>query len=193
MASTIAYGINETIKSNIQKYLDIVTSDENTVVITPTIISTPINKNFAPFVSYNPLNPTSLLSGYYPNLNKDKTVQKTISKYFYYKIVDNWLYSTLRPLLGFIVIVNGKPQIIKSMAEFKNADTETYSDIEEKIKYMEYIILSKDMVKHVLKKIVKKYQINWYHLDKNEHIVKKTFYKYIYKKLESAISNHEKK
>jgi hypothetical protein len=49
------------------------------------------------------------------NLNVSKQVQKTISKYIYYKLIDDWLYTRLFPILAFVKIVNGNPELIKSI------------------------------------------------------------------------------
>ena len=56
---------------------------------------------------------------------------------------------------------------------------------------MENILITKDMVKHVLKKIVHDNSINWYDLDKHEKIIKKIFYNYLVDKLKDAIKHHE--
>ena len=43
------------------------------------------------------------------------------------------------------------------------------------------------MVKHVLKKIISKYDLNWSSLNHSEDLIKKFFYKYIKEKLEKGI------
>jgi hypothetical protein len=140
-----------------------------------------------PYINYNPFNIiTPLNYGYYNDLNKDKTVIKTVIKYFYYKIIDKWLYSDLLPLLGYITVVNGSPQLVKTLDDYK-LPNESNKDLDDKIDFIENIILTKDMVKSVLKHIVQKYNIKWYLLYKNEDIIKKKIYKYIKEELEYAI------
>jgi hypothetical protein len=140
-----------------------------------------------PFVNYTPYNLLSPLNnGYYTDLNKDKTVIKTIVKYFYYKIIDKWLYSDLLPLLGFVTLHDGKAQLIKNLDNYKTT-VDSNKDIERKIDFMENILITRDMVKDILKKIVSKYDIKWYQLYKHEDTIKKKFYKYIKEELENAI------
>jgi hypothetical protein len=140
-----------------------------------------------PFVNYSPYNLISPLNyGYYTDLNKDKTVIKTTVKYFYYKIIDKWLYSDLLPILAFITIHDGKAQLIKDLDNYKHKN-DSIEDIELKINYLENILISKDMIKDVLKSIVNKYGIKWYLLYKNQDLIKKKFFKYIKEELEDMI------
>lgn len=142
-----------------------------------------------PYVSYNN---NTLSTGFYKDLNKDKSVQKTYAKYYFYKIIDKWIYKDLFPLLAFIDIKSGKPELIKSLEFFDvlELEKETEYDIEKKIKYMEEILITKNMVRHVLKKICDDNNINWYHLNKNEKKIKKVFYNYMLDKLKHAITKY---
>ncbi len=63
-------------------------------------------------------------------------------------------------------------------------------EIEKKIKYMEEIILTKDMVWHVLKNICNEIRINWYDLNKNKKKIKKILYNYLLDKLKSSIGRY---
>jgi len=156
----------------------------------PVTLISGISKYNLPYVNYNPYNLTSpLTSGYYTDLNNDKTVIKTIVKYFYYKIIDKWLYNDLLPLLGFITIIDGKPKLIKNLNDYKIDKNSISDSIDAKIDYIENILITKNMVKHVLKKIVQKENVKWYNLYKYENQIKQKFYKYIKSKLEDAIEN----
>ena len=125
----------------------------------------------------------------YKNLNKDKKTIKTITKYYYYKILDKWLYKDLFALLGFIKIVNDEPKIINSIEEYNAVKlaNESERDIEKRVRYMEKIIISKDLIKHVLKKVISKYNIDWAELDQYESEIKKYFYNYLKDKFEETI------
>lgn len=141
---------------------------------------------------YASYNNNYLSTGFYKDLNKDKSVQKTYAKYYFYKIIDKWIYKELFPLLAFIDVKSGKPELIKSL-EFFNVlelEKETEYDIEKKIKYMEEILITKNMVRHVLKKICDDNNINWYHLNKHEKKIKKVFYNYMLDKLKDAINKY---
>jgi hypothetical protein len=141
----------------------------------------------SPYVNYPPYNLISPLDyGLYTDLNKDKTVIKTVVKYFYYKIIDKWLRGDLLPLLGFINVTNDKASLIKDLDQYK-LNKDSIENIETKINYIENVLITRDMVKDVLKNIVAKYNIKWYQLYKYEDIIKKRFYKYIKEELEDAI------
>jgi hypothetical protein len=64
---------------------------------------------------------------------------------------------------------------------------ETDEQIESRVDYFENKIITKKLVKQVLKKIVKRMCVNWYDLDKNEKSVKKVFLEYLTKILEESI------
>lgn len=189
---TISIGLKTIVNKQINDYIQSTESDNSSIISAPFVYTTPtlINTNkLSPFVSYNRNNATF---GYYSDLNKDKTVHKTITKYFYYKIMDKWFYKDLLPLLAFIKIDSSKkPNLIKSMNDYSigSLANDTKNELEIKINYMEKILITKDMVKHVLKKIIHKYNLNWYTLNKYNDLIKKYFYKYIKEKLETAIQN----
>lgn len=148
--------------------------------------------NIAPYLYTNSLNTPLMKKKFYGDLNDDKQVQKTVTKYFYYKVIDKWLYNDLLPLLAFLEIVNGEPQLIKSMDNYnvsKLAQDST-TDIKKKVEYMEHKIISKELVKHVLKKICSENNINWYSLNKHNGKVKKVLLKYIGSKIKNAIQSH---
>ncbi len=132
-----------------------------------------------------------IISYQYKNLSVDKSTVKTIVKYYYYKLLDKWLYRELMPLLAFIEIQDGNARIITSLENFnpKKLTEDSVDNIEKRIDYMEKIIITKEMVHHVLKKILKLYNMGWYDLKENDQEVKKFFYKYIKNKLEDAIKS----
>ena len=123
------------------------------------------------------------------NLNSDKHVQKTISKYFYYKFIDEWLYKELFQLLAFVEIINGNTQLIKSMDKYsiEKLASESEAGIEKRVGYFESEIITKKLVKQILKKIVKRMCINWYDLEKKENMVRKVFLEYFNNLLEESI------
>ena len=145
------------------------------------------------FVSVNPFKPGLITSGFYKDLNKDKSVQKTFAKYYFYKILDKWIYKELLPLLAFVEInSSGKPQLIKSLVDFdiQKLAKDSEEDIEKKVNYMENVLLTKDLVRHVLKKISNENNINWYDLNKHEKKIKKIFYNYLLDKLKESINKY---
>ncbi len=196
MSSTFASFTVDTIRQWNKAYTDLTNPDLDEKKAFPLLIAQPTvyNPNAdTTFVAVNPFKPGLITSGFYKDLNKDKSVQKTFAKYYFYKIVDKWIYKELLPLLAFIDLSSGKPQLIKSLADFdvQKLSKDSEEDIEKKIKYMENIILTKDMVRHVLKKICNENQINWYDLNKHERKIKKIFYNYLLDKLKESIGKYE--
>ncbi len=152
--------------------------------INPLISSSSSGNNF-----YNMSNTAFL------NLTSDQII-KTIVKYYYYKLLDNWLHGGLSELLSYVVIKDGKAQFIKSMDDFKikkiyNEDDESENRTNKKIKFIKEVI-TKDVVKHILKKIVKKKEINWSHLNKHEAYIQKVFLEYLSDLIEEIIKDNNK-
>lgn len=163
----------------------------------PVIMTQPMfhsSKTHTPYIGVNPLTSQVISSGFYKDLNKDKSVQKSLTKYYYYKILDKWIYKELMPLLGFVHTSGDKPHLIKSLSDYDASKlvNESSDQIEKKISYLEKHIITKDMVRHVLKKICSENDINWYDLDKNEKKIKKVFHNYLLDKLKDSIKKYGK-
>lgn len=202
------YGI-EIVQSKISRYPigtdGLVFINDNPVLIetnkTNSIQKNPLGIGFNPLNTldeYNTINKLNFINKQIQiqntmnnnyNLNSDKNVQKTISKYFYYKIIDEWLYKELFALLAFVEIIDNKPQLIKSMGKYsiEKLASESDEDIEKRVGYFESDIITKKIVKQILKKIVKRMCINWYELDKKENVVRKVFLEYFKNLLEESI------
>jgi len=131
----------------------------------------------------------STMNKFNQNLNTSRQVQKTISKYIYYKLVDEWIYKKLFPILAFVKIVNGKPQLIKSMDEYNinKLASQTDEEIELRANYLETNIITKKLVSKVLKKTVNRMCLNWYELDKHEKTIQNVFLEYLKDLLEESI------
>lgn len=141
-------------------------------------------------VAYSGPNNNILTYGVYNDLNKDKHVAKTITKYYYYKLLDKWLFKDLLPLVAFVEMVEGKPRLIRNLADYNMAQlaSDTIDTIEKKIDYLGEVFVTKEMVKHVLKKFMSKHGLRWSVLNNYEDELKEYFFKYIRDKLEDAIS-----
>jgi hypothetical protein len=191
--------MNTTIKDFImfqnKNFIESLNPDADTINSQPINIIMPMSystKTHSPYVGINPYTSTVVSSGFYQDLNKDKSVQKTFTKYYYYKILDKWIYNELMPLLAFVDISKDKPQLIKSMSEYdvNKLLSNTSEQIEKKIDYMEKVLISKDMVRHVLKKICSENNINWYNLDQHEKKIKTIFYDYLLDKLKHTVKKY---
>jgi hypothetical protein len=189
----MAFGMDYLLKQKLNYALNNVNTDYTTPVIPsyPLIYTTSaLNMNkVSPFIMTSINNPLNIVTGYYPDLDKDHTVHKTLSKYYYYKFLDKWLYNDLRSLLAYVKIDNGKARLINAMSEYNvnSVTKDTAENLDMRINLLEKLI-SKDFIKHVLKKIVEKYNIHWYHLNKNEDIIIKRLNSAVKELLEDMIS-----
>lgn len=195
--STFASFTADSIRQWNKAYAEAINPDSDQIKSFPVILTQPqlySTKSYTPYVGVNPLNSNVISSGFYKDLNKDKSVQKTFTKYYYYKILDKWIYKELMPLLAFVDISGEKPQLIKSLSEYdvQKLASNSSEQIEKKINYLERVIITKDMVRHVLKKICSENNINWYDLDKNEKKIKTVFYNYLLDKLKDSIKKYGK-
>lgn len=200
--STIASFATESIRQLNKAYVNAINPDLDSVNSNssiPLFITQPsiYNPNQdTTFVSVNPFKPGLITTGFYKDLNKDKSVQKTFAKYYFYKIIDKWIYKELLPLLAFIEINDaGKAHLIKSLEfyDVQKLAKDSEEDIEKKVNYMENDLLTKDLVRHVLKKICNENNINWYDLNKHERKIKKIFYNYLLDKLKESINKYGQK
>lgn len=199
MSTTFASFAVDSIRKLNKAYADAINPDLDSINSNssiPLIISqsTIYNQNNdTTFVAVDPYKPGLITTGFYKDLNKDKSVQKTFAKYYFYKIIDKWIYKELLPLLAFVEInSSGKTQLIKSLEfyDVQKLTKDSEEDIEKKVNYMENVLLTKDLVRHVLKKICKENNINWYDLNKHERKIKKIFYNYLLDKLKQSINKY---
>ncbi len=166
-------------------YQDMIKKNEYTGTIPSVpLVYTSNNKTTYTYGTQN-----GIVSYTYDNLNKDKKTQKTLTKYYFYKTLDKWLYKELLPLLGFVEITNGTPKLITSMGDYNGEKLfkDTREELEKKINYMEKVLITKKVVKHMLKKVISKYNTNWAKLEDYEHEIKKLFFNYLKDKLEDAV------
>lgn len=158
----------------------VVTPPRNTLIYTPQATYTTYNNSNSP-VSNAPVIPTLNLSysrpilSSYENLNIDPRIHHRLSKFFRFKVLDNWLYDDLSKLLGYIKISNGNPRIIKNMDEYKDDENESDKKTKKiKIEYIEKYVLSVDVVYKILLKFTESTNTTWVDLPKNEYFVKQT-------------------
>jgi hypothetical protein len=126
----------------------------------------------------------------YENLSADPAIQKRLAKYYYYKILDNYLFDDLIDLLAFFNVKDGKVQLITSTKEYNpdNIDKDTEKNIKLKIEYIEKNILTKNSVFKFLKKYVNKTGTRWVDLPKNEFFLIEAIGKYLKKKIKKMIN-----
>lgn len=102
------------------------------------------------------------------NLNKDENTRNQITKYFYHKTLDKWLLNDLKVILEYLKVDGNTVKVLKEPTD-KNTNTDA---VKQKIKYIEDRLLSKKMVKKILKSYTEKTGVNWYDIYKNTGPVK---------------------
>ena len=204
MASTLAHGLNYLATQQLKQIIQDFKSDNDDLYssVSYPLIYTNTNtslKKTSPFVMVSPVGTSGTLGnqytyGRYTDLNKDKRIQKTFSKYFLDKILNKWLYQEFRPILAFVKISDNNPSLIRTMNDYKpeSIDSDSLENIEKRIYYLKKILINRQLVKHVLKKIVNENDIQWTQLTKNKSIIKKILKKYLQSKLEEAVKSVSK-
>ena len=164
--TTLNYGLDLLLRKS-QTNIPII----NSYINTPDIIDP---NRMSPFLVSNSYNYPRFVVGYYPDLDKDPQVHNTLKKYYYYKLLDKWMYNDLKSLLAYVTVENGKAKLIDSISDYNanSVNNLKEDDLTIRVNLLESLI-SKDLVKNILERIVHKYEIHWYHLNKNEDIIKK--------------------
>ena len=185
--TTLSYGIDYLLRHS--PIVSVPVVNTTTILNSSNIID---DDRMTPFISTNYGNPMRIVTGYYPDLDKDPQVHRTLKKYYYFKLLDKWMYSDLKSLLAYVSIDNGKAKLINSISDYNtnSLNNSKEDDLTLRINFLENLI-SKDLVKSVLERIVNKYGIHWYHLNKNEDIVKKKLEDAVKEFLESKIKKNK--
>jgi hypothetical protein len=89
-------------------------------------------------------------------------------------MLDKWIYSSMSDILNYVTIKNGSPSLINSINDYKpsNSDNDSKDITEKKIKFIEDNVVGDYDIKSILKEYVKRYNIHWAYLVRDEHNVK---------------------
>ena len=106
----------------------------------------------------------------YENLNKNPDVVNRLTKYFYYKTLDKWLYEELSGLQRYLKMSNGKINVIKNESD-KDKENISQEEADKKVKFIEDELFSKDDMYDILMKIQQETDIELIKMSKQEFIV----------------------
>ena len=115
----------------------------------------------------------------YNQLKNDDDIKKSVTKYYYYKMLEKWMFHDMTGILAFVKFnESGNPTFIVNDSEFDIPKTtnESKQNLQTRIDFIKNIFFTKDFVKKILKKIIKKNNISWYDLYDHEPTVKKALY-----------------
>ena len=185
--TTLSYGIDYLLRHSPVVGVPVVNT---ATILSSTNIVDP--DRYTPFIASDYSNPLRIVTGYYPDLDKDPQVHRTLKKYYYYKLLDKWMYRDLKSLLAFVVLDNGKPKLINSISDYNpnSVNNSKEDDLTLRVNFLENLI-STDLIKTVLERIVSKYGIHWYHLNKNEDLIKKRLEIAVKELLENKIKKNK--
>ena len=113
------------------------------------------------------------------NIGNDSDVKKSVIKYYYYKLLEKWIFDDMVGILAFVKLnENKKPSFITSSDDFdiEKTSKESKHILEIKIDFIKEAFFTKDFVKKILKKIIAKNSVSWYDLYDYESNVKKSLY-----------------
>lgn len=126
----------------------------------------PLVKTTIPYVMTSLL-PPSL------DLNNDKRIHERLTKYFYYKVLDDWLYDDMTDVLLYLKYDKNTKSVSKS-GDDKSMERETQESIDAKIKFIEETMFKKSDMYYILVKLVEESKLNWYDLPKIHSAVQST-------------------
>jgi hypothetical protein len=116
------------------------------------------------------------------DVNDDPELRKRMTKYFFHKFKNDWLYQSLTELQKYLEIKDGQVQFVKSIDSY----SKTNESSDQKIKFIHEEVFTKHEMLTFLDKYVRKYNVNWYDLKtKHKHDVQD--------QLQHKIKNHMKK
>ena len=115
--------------------------------------------------------------------------QEKMVKYFYYKLLDKWLYNDLKDLLGYLTIENDSVKLIKTLESFdvKSALADVNSIVEKKGDYIGKYILNLSNVYKIIREFIAETKTNWFDLTKHEFIIKQHVRESLEKRLKGAV------
>lgn len=148
-----------------------------------------------PIPSGLPILPQSLYIGIDPtikNLNTDPLIRNRLTKRYRYLVLDKWLYSDLKSLLGYFTVSGDKVELVKQLSLVNKTPTDSESDMDKKTKFIEDKFLTVDATKKILKKFNKETDTQWINFPHTEGELKRYFKKYLKSAFQEAMSQNPK-
>lgn len=130
------------------------------------------------------------MAGLYLNYNNDPITRNNITKHYYYKVLDKWLYSDMIELLNYLIVDNnGTVSLIKNMSNYKKGRAEENSrkQINDKVEFLEKFLFTRKDLYEILIEFTKDTNIQWIHMARNEYILKKYIQESIENKLKYLV------
>lgn len=128
---------------------------------------------------------------YGTDLSKDYDVVTKITKYFYFKLLDNWmLKSDFNNILSFFSVNGNEVSLVKSITAKKSEHDE--ENVNKILNYIENNdIITMNDVKYMLKSFCKKYYVQMVEVYKHEELFRKYAAKQIANMIESDVVSNK--
>lgn len=169
---------------------------ETPIIVTTTtesiILSDPSPS--APYVTSLNFGYTTPVIGVYDNLNADVNVHNRMTKYYYHKILEKWLYEDLLDVLSYFKMKGNEVDVLDDLNEYKagSAERDSEANREKKIDFLEKYFLTKSFVMRAITEFVHSTYANWYDLYKHEYLLIELFKKKLIKRVKKAIVEKER-
>jgi hypothetical protein len=135
------------------------------------------------YFNNNPLiNPIS----YYDDVCDIDIIRNKTIEYFYFKLLDKWLYEKSKHLLGYFRVSGDKINYVESVDKKDDYKHNSQDVVDKKVSFIEKNIFSKEDISHILKKFVDSTRVSWCNLKDHGYFVREA----IEKSLEKKIKRH---
>jgi hypothetical protein len=126
---------------------------------------------------------------FYEDLSSRPDIQKRLVKYYYYKVLDKWLFSDLIDILNYFTVKDNRVDIIKSKLEYNptTVDKDSNDIIQKKINFIEKVIFSTNDIYKIIKKYVQETGTRWVDLPKNEFFLRQVIEDELKRKIRKAM------
>ena len=152
-------------------------------VYSPTLSLSLESDDFSVSVPFSPVLTSNVVE--YENLNNDPDLIRKVTKYFFEKTMNAWMYSDFEELLTYLIIKNNKVSVVSNKKELENNKRDKdMKSLEMKVNFIADNVMTKYDMKSFLKKYALKSGLDLWKLKENKIYVKKYIYKKIKNKLE---------
>lgn len=164
----------------------------NTRSLVKTLTTQQPEMPFVPTVDFTYSRPSIALV---ENLNADPDVHKKVTKYFYYKVLDKWIYDEMMSVLSYFKVDGGKKvSYVNKLDDYNKDAAMKYSQeqVDAIIDFIEDSLFTKKMVNSILHQFVSESGVNWYDLPHQEGVVREIISKKLKHKIRKHIAGKEK-
>ncbi|CAH6421433.1 Hypothetical protein KVN_LOCUS263 [uncultured virus] len=156
-----------------------------------TSITSPLSVSLSPLIPSINLSFTRPSLGFYEDLNQDPKVQRNLTKIYYYKVLDEWLWEDFPEIFGYLTYQNGKVDLINNLNQYDPTASEKDSEqiLNKKVDFLGKFFLTKSIMVKILKKFITETNTNWIDLSKNEFFLKQIVQDKLTRLIKRAISD----